>query len=143
VDDLRPETFGVAFERYRDLGLAQVASYERLLESTRAANEALRTHDADRFEEVLAAQIETLRELKELEGERRRLLREVGDTSGAAEIRHLREDLARLAEEVSRAQRVQHLVIERNGALVEARLALRRRAGVEGGGSATPIRRLA
>lgn len=122
------ETFATAMVRLRDLVAAQVDGYRRLLDSTHEGNDALRAQDMDGFDRVLAEQMETLRELKELEQERRKTLQDVGPAKGHTEIDRLTSDLRELAREVSRASRVGRLVIERNGALVEARLALHRRA---------------
>ena len=122
------ETFAAAVDRLRDLVSAQVDGYRRLLDSTREGNDALRVQDAEGFDRVLAEQVEILRELKELEHERYQMMREVGSATGHPEIERLSYDLKELAQEVSRASRVSRLVIERNGALVEARLALHHRA---------------
>jgi flagellar biosynthesis/type III secretory pathway chaperone len=123
------QTFAAALDRMRDVVAQQVEEYRRLLTTTHEANRALRVHDVDAFERVLADQVETLRALRELDRDRSTALREVGTGSESAEIRELTEDLTRLAHEVTRARRVTRFVIERNGELVEARLALHRRAG--------------
>jgi flagellar biosynthesis/type III secretory pathway chaperone len=123
------ETFAGTLERLRDLLHEQVDGYRSLLESTRAGNQALRIQDPNAFEQILGEQVETLRKLKELESERDSLIREVGSGTGDGGFQRLHRDLQELAEKVTRESRVSRLVIERNGALVEARLALHRRAG--------------
>jgi len=125
------ETFADAVDRLRDVLAEQVEGWRRLLETTREAGRAVRDQDADSFERVLAEQVETLRELKEIEQRRARRIREVGSPEVDPGLAGLHDELRRLAAEVSRAARVGRFVIERNGALVEARLALHRRAGRE------------
>ena len=122
------ETFATAVDRLRDIVEEQVDGWRRLLEGTRAGNEALRGQDPARFEEVLAEQVETLRDLKEIEGRRQAMIREVGPVT-REDLEGLEAELRRLAGEVSRANRVGRVAVERNGSMVEARLALHRRAG--------------
>jgi hypothetical protein len=121
------DTSGVALDRLRDLLHEQVDGYRSLLEATRAGTRAIRERDPQAFERILAEQVETLRRLKELERERSGMITGAGEgDDGHAE---LARDLRELARRVSRESRISRLVIERNGALVEARLALHRRAG--------------
>lgn len=123
------ETWGDAMERFRDLVGEQLAGYRRLLETTRAGTEALRTQDIDRFDAILEEQVETLRQLKALEGERGEMVRMIGGEDSDPNLSEMRNELRALAVEVRRAGHVERLVIERNGALVEARLGLHRQAG--------------
>jgi chromosome segregation ATPase len=123
------QTFAAALDRMREIVAQQAEEYRNLLAATHAANRALRLHDVESFEQVLVEQVEALRSLSELNRERVDVLREVGTASSTPEIHELSQDLRRLAHEVSNAQRVTRFVIERNGELVDARLALHRRAG--------------
>jgi hypothetical protein len=143
MEGLMAETSGSAAERLRDLVSAQVDGYRRLLDSTREGSRALRTQDMESFDRILGDQVETLRELKVLERARDRMIQEVGPASENTEFRRLQDDLRRLAHEVSRATRVSRLVIERNGAMVEARLALHHRARNVTPGSGPGIDRIA
>lgn len=122
------DTLGAAMERLRDVIGDQLAGYRRLLETTRAGTDALRTHDLERFDAILEEQVDTLRHLKGLEHERAGVLRALGGVTDP-ELGGMRNELRALASEVRRAGRVERLVIERNGALVEARLGLHRQAG--------------
>lgn len=123
------ETYGGALERFRDVIADQLAGYRRLLETTRAGTEALRRQDIDRFDEILEEQVDTLRRLKELESERAHVVRVVGGADNDPHVSEMRNELRALASEVRRSGRVERLVLERNGALVEARLGLHRQAG--------------
>jgi hypothetical protein len=123
------ETFGAALVELRDLVTDQVSLWRRLLESTRATARAVAAQDADGFERALAEQVETLCALKGIERERSRVVRNVGYGAEDPTTRALREELAQLAAEVQRAGRVAKFAIERNGALVEARIGLHRQAG--------------
>jgi flagellar biosynthesis/type III secretory pathway chaperone len=124
-----PETFADRLERFRALVSDQIVGYRRLLETTRAGTRALERQDADEFDRILAEQVDILRRLKEHERERRSMVREVGSGDHDNDLGQLQRDLRRLAEEVSRANRAHRLVIERNGALVDARISLHRRVG--------------
>jgi hypothetical protein len=123
------ETFADTLSRFRTLIGDQMDGYRRLLRTTRESNRALAAQDPEAFDRILAEQVEELRNLKRLEGERTAMIRQVGLGDLTDDLRDLQRDLRSLAEEVSRASRASRLVIERNGALVEARLALHRRAG--------------
>ncbi len=123
------ETFADTLDRFRSLVGSQMDGYRRLLRATRDGNRALAVQDPEDFERILGEQVETLRELKLLERERHEMIREVGLGDLTDDLRDLQRDLRALAEEVSRASQASRLVIERNGSLVEARLALHRRAG--------------
>jgi hypothetical protein len=123
------ETYGAALGELRDLVADQVGLWQRLLESTRAATRAVGVHDAAAFEHALGEQVETLRALKGIERERARMVRSVGLGTEDATTRALHAELAKLAAEVQRAGRVAKFAIERNGALVEARIGLHRQAG--------------
>ncbi len=123
------ETFADTLERFRTLVTDQMDGYRRLLHSTREGNHALARQDMESFDDVLADQVETLRGLKQLERRRREMIREVGLGGVTEDVRRLQDDLRALAQEVSRASRTSRLIIERNGSLVEARLALHQRAG--------------
>lgn len=136
------ETFADTVDRLHGILAEQVDGWRRLLHATREGNRMLGSADPDEFGRVLAEQVETLRGLKELSDRREAVLRDVGP-SGEAGTEGLREELRRLAAEVSRATRVGRLVLERNGALVEARLALHRRAGREVSSSAAGVDRMA
>ena len=136
------ETFADAVDRLQGILAEQVDAWRRLLQATREGNRVLGSADPDAFGRVLAEQVETLRDLKELADRREATLREVGPAAEAGED-GLREELRRLAVEVSRATRVGRLVLERNGALVEARLALHRRAGRKVPSSAAGVDRMA
>ena len=137
------ETFADTLERFRTLVTDQMDGYRRLLHSTREGNRALARQDMESFDHVLADQVETLRGLKHLEYQRREMIREVGLGGVTEEVRRLQDDLRSLAQEVSRAGRVSRLVIERNGSLVEARLALHRRAGNLNGAKKPGLDRIA
>ena len=128
------DTFAASLQHLRTVIADQVDGYRQLLHSTREGNRALRGQDFETFDRVLNEQVETLRQLKGLQTERQRILREVGDGYLDESVQSLQSDLRGLAREVSRTTRVSRLVIERNGALVEARLGLHRRAS---GGEAT------
>ena len=123
------ETYGAALAELRGVVADQVSLWRRLLETTRQGTRALGAHDPDAFESALADQVETLRALKGLEMERARVVRTVGEGVTDPEAQELRAELSRLAEEVRRAGRVEKLAVERNGALVEARIGLHRQAG--------------
>jgi hypothetical protein len=82
--------------------------------------------DPAELERALGDQVETLRDLKRIADRRAAAVREVGPATGDDA---LRAQLRELAAEVQRATRVGRLAIERNGALVDTRLALHRRAG--------------
>jgi dsDNA-specific endonuclease/ATPase MutS2 len=137
------ESYGATLERFRDLVADQLAGYRVLLETTRSATDALRTHDVARFDDVLQEQVETLRRLKELENERGEIVRAVGGEHADDRLTEMRQQLRALASEVRRAGRVERLVIERNGALVEARLGLHRQAGTLAGASALGVHQVA
>jgi hypothetical protein len=137
------ETFADTVDRLRQVLREQVSGWNRLLESTRESSRAVRAQDAGEFERVLAEQVETLRDLREIDRRRAALVREVGSPAGDAELAALGTELARLAAEVSRGARVARLVIERNGEVVETRLALHRRAGLEPGRASSRIDRVA
>lgn len=137
------ETFADAVERLQDVLAEQASGWRRLLVATRAANRALGAADPGALESLLAEQVETLRDLKEIARRRERTIREVGPAGSADELRGLEDELRTLASEVSRAARVGRLVIERNGALVEARLALHRRVGRDLNGSSARVDRIA
>ncbi|MEZ5065259.1 MAG: flagellar export chaperone FlgN [bacterium] len=122
------ETYGAALDEMRDLLARQVAAWRGLLEATREGTDAVRTQDPDAFDDALAAQVDALARLRNLETERGELLAIVGRDE-TEEIARLKLDLKALAVEVSRANDRSRFVIERNGALVEARLGLHRRAG--------------
>jgi hypothetical protein len=122
-------TYASTLERLRDIVVGQTEGYRRLLQATREGAEALRSDDMLRFDEILAEEVETLRELKALERAREETVREVGTPPEGDELAGLERDLKRLAEEVVRANRLTRFVIQRNGDLVEARLGLHRRAG--------------
>jgi hypothetical protein len=143
MEGVMAETFGAVVGELRDLVADQVALWRRLLEATRGATRALGAHDADDFERALALQVETLRALKGLERERGRLVRSVGEGTEDDATRALRAELAQLAAEVQRAGRVAKLSIERNGALVEARIGLHRQAGTLDVTSRSGVDRLA
>ena len=121
------ETYGVALEKLCEIVESQTAGYRRLLDTTREGLAALRSHDVQRFDEILAEQVDTMRRLKDLERERGRMIRQVGPPAGDSRLTELNEGLKRLVADVVRANRVSRLVIERNGALIEARLGLHRR----------------
>lgn len=123
------ETFGAALAELREVVTDQVALWRRLLETTRTATRAVGAHDADAFEQALGEQVETLRALKGLERERARVVKSVGEGAEDTQTRALRAELAQLAAEVQHAGHVAKLAIERNGALVEARIGLHRQAG--------------
>jgi hypothetical protein len=123
------ETFADAVDRLHGLLEEQVGGWRRLLLATRAANRAVRVQDPAELERALGEQVETLRDLKRIEGRRAAAIREVGPRRDEDEA--LRAQLRGLAAEVTRATRIGRLAIERNGAVVEARLALHRRAGNE------------
>jgi hypothetical protein len=89
----------------------------------------VRVQDPAELERALGEQVETLRDLKRIEGRRAAAIREVWPRRDEDEA--LRAQLRGLAAEVTRATRIGRLAIERNGAVVEARLALHRRAGNE------------
>jgi hypothetical protein len=133
------ETFADAVDRLRDVLREQVSGWSRLLESTRASSRAVRRQDPGEFERLLAEQVETLRELREVDRRRALLVREVGLPAGDGGLSELQSELDRLAAEVSRGTRIARLVIERNGEMVEARLALRRRAGLDPGRAASRV----
>ncbi|GJM44469.1 MAG: hypothetical protein DHS20C21_13110 [Gemmatimonadota bacterium] len=137
------DTYGAALERFRDVVADQLAGYRRLLASTRAGTDALRTHDVDRFDEILEEQVDVLRGLKELEHERAQVVRVVGGNAHDPELSEMGHELRSLAAEVRRAGRVERLVIERNGALVEARLGLHRQAGTLTGVESTRVHQIA
>ena len=118
------ETYGAALEKLCDIVGSQTAGYRRLLETTREGLAALRAHEVTRFDDILAEQVDTMRELKDLERERERMIRQVGAPTGDARLSELTAELKQVAADVVRANRVSRLVIERNGALVEARLGL-------------------
>jgi hypothetical protein len=122
------ETFADAVDRLHGLLEEQVGGWRRLLLATRAANRAVQVQDAAALEAAVGDQVETLRDLKRIAGLRSAAVREVGPRGEDAA---LRAELRGLAAEVTRAGRVARLVIERNGAMVEARLALHRRAGTD------------
>jgi len=136
------DSFGGAMERFRDVIADQLAGYRRLLETTRAGTEALRTQDLERFDRILEDQVDTLRRLKELERERAQVVRVVGGATDA-HVGEMRNELRALAAEVRRAGRVERLVIERNGALVEARLGLHRQAGTLAGAPSAGVHQIA
>jgi flagellar biosynthesis/type III secretory pathway chaperone len=121
------ETYGSALEKLCDIVGSQTAGYRRLLETTREGLAALRTQDVTRFDEILAEQVDTMRELKDLERERERAMQEVGSPAREGRLAELSEELKRVVTDVVRANRVSRLVIERNGALIEARLGLQGR----------------
>jgi hypothetical protein len=121
------ETYGSALERLCGIVGSQTEGYRRLLEATREGLAALRTHDVLRFDEILADQVDTMRELKDLERERAKTMQQVGSPAGDGRLAELNEELKRVVTDVVRANRVSRLVIERNGAVIEARLGLHRR----------------
>jgi hypothetical protein len=123
------ETFAAALERLCDVARGQVSGYRRLLEATRAGTDALRVQDAVRFEQVLAQQVEALRDLKELERARAEAMREVGGSLGDPASSALDRELQGLAEDVLRENRVRRFVTSRQERLVETRVAFHRRAG--------------
>ena len=137
------ETFADTIVRFRSLVADQVAGYRRLLRATRDGNGALARADHERFDRVLVEQIETLRDLKRLEAERRDMIRDVGLGAPDQELAAMSEELRALAVEVSRASRSTRLVLERNGELVEARLAIHRRAGTLSGATRPGVDRIA
>ena len=137
------ESYGATLERFRDLVADQIAGYRTLLDTTRSATAALRGHDVDAFEDVLEEQVETLRRLKELERERTEIVRVVGGEHADERLSEMRQELRVLADEVQRAGRVERLVIERNGALVEARLGLHRQAGTLEGAKPSGVHQIA
>ena len=138
-----PETFADTIARFRGLIVDQMDGYRQLLRSTREGNDAVAAQDPESFERILGDQVETLRRLKILERERRAMIREVGLGGLSDDLEELQRDLRALADEVGRAGRTQRMVIERNGALVEARLALHRRAGTLDRASAPGINQFA
>lgn len=137
------ETYGATMERFRDVIADQLAGYRRLLETTRAGTEALRRQDIDRFDEILEEQVDTLRRLKELEHERAQVVRVVGGVGNDPQLSEMRNELRALASEVRRTGRVERLVLERNGALVEARLGLHRQAGTLSGAAPAGVHQVA
>ena len=137
------ETYGGAIERFREVVADQLAGYRRLLETTRAGTEALRVHDIDAFDEILAQQVDTLRTLKDLERERAQVVRVVGGAEADPQLSGMHHELRALASEVGRSGRVERLVLERNGALVEARLGLHRQAGTLAGATPTGVHQVA
>jgi hypothetical protein len=136
-------TFATALERLREIAGGQADGYRRLLQTTRDGIDALRSQDHERFEGLLADQVETLRELADLRRERGEALREVGKPAFDDELVALDRELKSLAAEVVRANRVGRFVIQRNGALVEARLGLHRRVGTVPAGREGHVDRLA
>lgn len=137
------ETYGAALEELRDVVASQVELWRRLLRTTRAGTSAIGAHDPDAFERALAEQVETLRALKGLDRERERVVRSVGENVGDPRARELRAELAQLAAEVQRAGRVAKLALDRNGALVEARIGLHRQAGTLPPGTGPGLDRVA
>ena len=71
-------TFATALERLRDIAASQTAGYRRLLQNTRDGIEAMKAQDPVRFETLLSEQVETLRQLGDLQREREEAIREVG-----------------------------------------------------------------
>jgi FlgN protein len=142
VEDLMEDTLGGAMQRLRDVIGDQLAGYRRLLDTTRAGIDALRTHDLERFDGILEEQVDTLRHLKGLERERASVFRALGGVADP-EVGGMRNELRALASEVQRAGRVERLVIERNGALVEARLGLHRQAGTLARGQTAGVHQVA
>ena len=137
------ETYGGAIERFREVVADQLAGYRRLLETTRAGTEALRAQDLEAFDEILAQQVDTLRRLKELERERAQVVRVVGGVDADPQLSGMHHELRALASEVRRTGRVERLVLERNGELVEARLGLHRQAGTLSGQARVGVHQVA
>jgi len=135
------ETYGGVLDEVRDLLARQRDGWRRLLDVTRESTEALRSQDAATFERVLTEQVDALADLRALEVDRTRILRVVGGAD-TPEIAELKRDLRSLAVEVAQATGRSRFVLERNGALVEARLGLHRRAGLLDGSSAAGLHRI-
>jgi hypothetical protein len=136
------ETYGAVLDEVRELLARQLTGWRRLLDATRESTEALRSQDPADFERVLTEQVDALAELRTLESDRTRLLRVVGGAD-TPEIAELKRNLRSLAAEVAQATGRSRFVLERNGALVEARLGLHRRAGLLGGGNPAGLHRIA
>ncbi len=123
------ETFATALDRLCEVARGQISGYRRLLEATRAGTEALRRQDPTSFEQVLAEQVSTLRELKELGHARALAMAQVGGSLGDPQSEALDGELKEIAESVLRENRVQRFVSSRQERLNETLVGFHRRAG--------------
>lgn len=87
ADGVIAGTPGAALDKLRGVVSEQVSLWRRLLRTTLEGTRALDSHDPRAFEDALSRQIETLRALQALDGERGRLVRAVGEGAAGGNAR--------------------------------------------------------